>query len=281
MVFLESEILQRFMTVEFMTNVFHILLIIFVGFAAIKIIDILVRKTFVRNASEQSKAIVHKVIMYTGWALISLSVLSELGIKLSALLGAAGVVGIAVGIASQKSLGNIISGFFLVSDKTFEVGDVVKIGTTVGVVHSLDLLSVKLRTFDNTLIRIPNDSIISTELTNITRFPIRRMDFNLQVAYKENLPLVKEILLDIARTNPLCLDEPEPFFMYKEFGNSGIEILFAIWFEKSNYVDVKNRVFEQIKNRFDAAGIEIPFPHVSLYSGSTTKPFPVELRESP
>jgi small-conductance mechanosensitive channel len=249
-----------------------------VGFVVVKLIDLIVRRTFVRNASEQSKAIFHKIIMYTGWALISLSVLSEMGIKISALLGAAGVVGIAVGIASQKSLGNIISGFFLVSDKTFEVGDVVKIGTTTGIVHSLDLLSVKLRTFDNTLIRIPNDSIISTELTNITRFPIRRMDFNLSVGFKEDLTLVKEILLDIARSNPLCLDEPEPFFIYKEFGNAGVEILFAVWFEKSNYVDVKNSVFENIKRRFDAARIEIPYPHVSLYTDRSTVPFPVEIK---
>jgi small-conductance mechanosensitive channel len=278
MAILDSEILQRFMTVEFLMRVLHIVLIILVGFVVVKLIDLIVRRTFVRNASEQSKAIFHKIIMYTGWALISLSVLSEMGIKISALLGAAGVVGIAVGIASQKSLGNIISGFFLVSDKTFEVGDVVKIGTTTGIVHSLDLLSVKLRTFDNTLIRIPNDSIISTELTNITRFPIRRMDFNLSVGFKEDLTLVKEILLDIARSNPLCLDEPEPFFIYKEFGNAGVEILFAVWFEKSNYVDVKNSVFENIKRRFDAARIEIPYPHVSLYTDRSTVPFPVEIK---
>jgi small-conductance mechanosensitive channel len=278
MAILDSEILQRFMTVEFLMRVLHIVLIILVGFVVVKLIDLIVRRTFVRNASEQSKAIFHKIIMYTGWALISLSVLSEMGIKISALLGAAGVVGIAVGIASQKSLGNIISGFFLVSDKTFEVGDVVKIGTTTGIVHSLDLLSVKLRTFDNTLIRIPNDSIISTELTNITRFPIRRMDFNLSVGFKEDLTLIKEILLDIARSNPLCLDEPEPFFIYKEFGNAGVEILFAVWFEKSNYVDVKNSVFENIKRRFDAARIEIPYPHVSLYTDRSTVPFPVEIK---
>jgi len=219
--------------------------------------------------------------MYGAWILITFLVLSELGVKLSALLGAAGVLGIAVGIASQKSLGNIISGFFLVSDKTFEVGDVITIGTKTGVVHSLDLLSIKLRTFDNTLIRIPNDSIISTEITNITRFPIRRMDFTLNVAYKEKLSRVKELLLEIARSNPLCLDEPEPFFLYKEFGSSGVELLFAVWFEKSNYVDVKNSVFEEIKQRFDNEGIEIPFPHVSLYAGSDSQPLAVRLeRES-
>jgi small-conductance mechanosensitive channel len=274
----ESEIFQRFFSVESMTRALHILVIVFLGLLIVRIIDIIVRRTIVRGASEQAKVVFHKSVIYMGWVLISLSVLSELGVRLSALLGAAGLVGIAVGIASQKSLGNIISGFFLVSDRTFEVGDVVKIGTITGLVHSLDLLSIKLRTFDNTLIRIPNDEIISTDLTNITRFPIRRMDFKLRVAYKERLPVVKELLLDIARSNPLCLTEPEPFFMYTEFGSSGIEILFAVWFEKSNYVDVKNSVFEEIKGRFEAEGIEIPFPHLSLYSGRDSANFPVEVK---
>ncbi len=275
--FFANDLLTRYFTSETLFHIIRIVAIVAGGYLIARILDIIIRRTMPRTASDQSKAMVHKTIMYGAWILISFLVLSELGVKLSALLGAAGVVGIAVGIASQKSLGNIISGFFLVSDKTFEVGDVITIGTKTGVVHSLDLLSIKLRTFDNTLIRIPNDSIISTEITNITRFPIRRMDFKLQVAYKESLPRVKEMLLEIARANPLCLDEPEPFFLYQEFASSGVQLLFAVWFEKSNYVDVKNSVFEEIKQRFDEEGIEIPFPHVSLYAGTDSHPLAVRL----
>lgn len=272
-----NDIIARYFTTETLFHVIRIAAIVVAGYLIARILDIVIRKTITRTASDQAKALFHKTIMYGAWTLITFLVLSELGVRLSALLGAAGVVGIAVGIASQKSLGNIISGFFLVSDKTFEVGDVITIGTKTGVVHSLDLLSIKLRTFDNTLIRIPNDSIISTEITNITRFPIRRMDFKLAVAYKENLPRVKELLLEIARKNPLCLDEPEPFFLYQEFGTSGIGLLFAVWFEKSNFVDVKNSVFEEIKQRFQEEGIEIPFPHVSLYAGTDSLPLAVRL----
>ncbi|MCF7913924.1 MAG: mechanosensitive ion channel family protein [Spirochaetaceae bacterium] len=272
---LENNFFSRYFTIEFLHETIQIVLILVIGFLFVRLLNFVVRRSITRNASDQAKAIFHKIITYGGWALITLLVLSELGLRLSALLGAAGVVGIAVGIASQKSLGNIISGFFLMSDKTFEVGDVISVGTKTGVVHSLDLLSIKLRTFDNTLIRIPNDSIISTEITNITRFPIRRMDFKLQVAYKESLPKVKQLLFEAARANPLCLDEPEPFLLFKEFGASGVELQFAVWFEKSDYVSVKNSVFEDIKQSFDKAGIEIPFQHITLYAGSDTRPLPI------
>jgi small-conductance mechanosensitive channel len=141
------------------------------------------------------------------------------------------------------------------------------------------LLSIKLRTFDNLLIRIPNQTIISSELTNVTRFPIRRLDFNIGVAYKENLEVVRDTLIAIAHENPLCLEEPEPLLVFNGFGNSSIDVLLGVWFEKTNYLAVKNSVIMAIKARFDQLGIEIPFPHVTLYAGSATEAMPVRLSE--
>ena len=257
----------------------RVVLILVVGFFLVRLIALIVRRLFTHNLSEQSRMILNKAVVYVGGVLVIIAVLSDLGVKLSALLGAAGVVGIAVGIASQTSLGNIISGLFLVSEKTFEIGDVVTVGTKTGIVYSIDLLSIKLRTFDNLLIRIPNQTIISSELTNITRFPIRRLDFTIGVAYKENLETVRDTLLAIARENPLCLDEPEPLLVFNGFGNSSIDILLGVWFEKSNYLAVKNSVIMTIKERFDSMGIEIPFPHVTLYAGSATEAMPVRISE--
>jgi small-conductance mechanosensitive channel len=158
---------------------------------------------------------------------------------------------------------------------------VIKIGTISGTVYSIDLLSIKIKTFDNLLIRIPNQTVISSEVTNITRFPIRRMDFEIGVAYKEDLGKVKSILEQVARENPLCLDEPEPLIVFQRFGSSSIDILFGIWFEKSTFLKVKNSVFQEIKAAFDREGIEIPFPHVSIYTGEDTKPFPLKKEQKP
>ena len=119
-----------------------------------------------------------------------MAVLGELGVKLTALLGAAGIVGIAVGFASQTSVSNIISGLFLISEKPFAIGDVLKVGGTTGIIQSIDLLSIKIRTFDNLFVRIPNEKILSSEVTNITRFPIRRMDIVFQVDYGQDLARV-------------------------------------------------------------------------------------------
>jgi small-conductance mechanosensitive channel len=258
----------------------NIVLIIVIGYLSILLINLLIRKLLWKNLEQQTKFILNRFILYTGIVIILLLVLDQLNIKITALLGAAGILGIVLGIASQTSIGNIISGLFLISEKTFEIGDLIRVGDKMGTVYSIDLLSVKLKTPDNLLIRIPNQTLISTEVTNITRFPIRRMDITIGVAYKEDLAKVLEILKNLALENSFCLDEPEPLILITEFRESSINILYGLWFEKSNYVNLKNSIMQEIKKTFDREGIEIPFPHRTIYAGEVTKPFPVEVKKN-
>ena len=264
---------------ETLEKVIRFALICIIGLIIIYTLAYLVKRITPAKWSRQRKMIINRFVQYSGFIILFFILVSEFDINLTAIFGAAGIIGIIIGVASQTSIGNIVSGFFLVSEKSFEIGDVIRIGDKSGVVYSIDLLSIKIKTFDNLLLRIPNQTVISTELTNITRFPIRRLDFNVSVAYKEDLKKVKSVLERVAKNNPLSLDEPEPLITFKDFGDSGITILLGIWFEKTNYLAVKNSIFQEIKEAFDAEGIEIPFPHVSLYTGEATKPFPLVVKE--
>ncbi|HYQ58404.1 MAG TPA: mechanosensitive ion channel family protein [Draconibacterium sp.] len=266
---------SKYFNAENLDTLLRLLILLVAGTTIIYLLAFIVRKLLPKSLSKQRKMIVQRLVFYSGFLALAFIIIAELEINLAPFFGAAGVIGLVIGVASQTSIGNIVSGFFLVSEKSFEIGDVIKVGDKAGVVFSIDLLSIKIRTFDNQLLRIPNQTLISTELINVTKFPIRRLDFSLSVAYKEDLDKVKTLLEEVAKANPLSLDEPEPLIVFKEFGSSGIEILLGIWFEKQNYLKVKNSIFLEIKARFDAEGIEIPFPHVTLYTGEATKPFPV------
>ncbi|MGM0620668.1 MAG: mechanosensitive ion channel family protein [Bacteroidota bacterium] len=270
---------SKYFNATTLEKLFFILVVVFIGVAIIYAFSFLVKKILPAKWSRQRKMIINRAIVYTGFIVLFFIVISEMNIDLTAVFGAAGIIGIVVGIASQTSIGNIVSGFFLVSEKSFEIGDVVRLGDKSGTVYSIDLLSIKIKTFDNVLIRVPNQTVISSDLTNVTRFPVRRMDFTVNAAYKEDLDEVKNLLLSVAKNNPLCLDEPEPLVLFTNFGTSGIEILFGVWFEKDNFRLVKNSVFQEIKTTFNKEGIEIPFPHVTLYTGEVTKPFPVEVNK--
>lgn len=271
--------LSKYFNATALEKIVIAVIILVIGLVIIYSLAFVIRKMLPRNWSKQRKMIVNRAVQYVGYITLFFIIVSELELKLGPIFGAAGVIGIILGVASQTSIGNIISGFFLVSEKSFELGDVIRIGDKSGVVYSIDLLSIKIKTFDNLLIRIPNQTVIASEVTNVTKFPIRRLDFEVSVAYKEDLERVKNILLGIAKQNPLSLDEPEPLIVFKNFGSSGIDILLGIWFEKTNYLKVKNSIFQEIKKTFDEEGIEIPFPHVSLYAGEATVPFPIVSRE--
>src|SRR5690606_20718837 len=149
-----------------------------------------------------------------------------------------------IGFASQTSASNLISGLFLVGEKPFQLGDIIKVGETVGEVLSIDLLSVKMRTFDNLFVRITNESLIKTEMTNLTRFPIRRFDMLVGVAYREDISKVRETLMQVANANPLCLDEPEPMFFFTGFGDSSLNIQFSVWVKRESFRDLRNTLQE-------------------------------------
>jgi small-conductance mechanosensitive channel len=203
--------------------------------------------------------------------------LNAIGFNLGVLIGAAGILSVAIGFASQTSASNIISGLFLVAERPFSVGDLIRVGTTTGEVLSIDLLSVKLRTFDNLFVRIPNETLIKSEVTTLTRFPIRRIDLAIGVAYKEDIKKVRKVLERVAQANPLCLDEPKPIFVFLGFGESSLDMQFSVWVKREKFIDLKNSIHEEIKEAFDSEGIEIPFPHRSLYTGSVTEPFPIRV----
>ncbi len=260
-------------------KIIKVILVIVIGLLFVQLLAFIAGKIISKGKSKHLQMIVRRAIIYSGVVLIVFIVFQILGIKASTLFGAAGVVGIVLGIASQTSIGNIVSGIFLVSERSFEIGDLVRVGDKLGVVDSVDLLSIKLKTMDNLLIRIPNQTIITTELINITRYPIRRMEVLISVAYKEDLRKVTEVLTQIIADNPLCLDEPEPLILYKNFGNSGIDIQLGLWFEKTKYKDLRNSIFIDLKEGFDKAGIEIPFPHISLYAGEASKPIKLDLEK--
>ena len=271
------EMFYDLLTAEKIGVFLRTLLLVVAGFLAARLAAALPARLLDKRLSSHQIMLVRRIAYYAVLLLFLTSALHELGFSLAVLLGAAGVLSVAIGFASQTSASNLISGLFLIVEKPFEVGDIITVGGTTGEVLSIDLLSVKLRTFENLYVRIPNETLIKSEVTTLTRFPIRRLDIKMGVAYKEDLSRVREILMRTAENNPVCLDEPEPLFIFLAFGDSALEFQFSVWAVREKFLDLRNSMHEDIKRAFDKAGIEIPFPHLSIYAGSVTDPFPVRV----
>lgn len=250
--------------------------ILIVGYFIARVARNAVGRVSEERFSVHALILLKRAVFYGILILTLVSIMRELGFDLSVVLGAAGILTVALGFASQTSASNLISGLFLTMERPFSIGDVIKVGETIGEVISIDLLSVKVRTFDNLFVRLPNESMIKTEVTTLTKFPIRRADIKVGIAYKEDIEKVKSILQGIALDNPTCLDEPAPLFIVLGFGNSSIDLQFSVWATRENFLALKNEMYQSIKKRFDEEGIEIPFPHISVYAGEATKPLPIK-----
>ncbi len=239
----------------------------------------LARRLFIRASSSRfsahTQAMYSRIIYYALLCLFAITTIDQLGFDVSVLLGAAGILTVAIGFASQTSASNLISGLFLLGEKPFQIGDILRVGSDTGEVISIDLLSVKLRTFDNLFVRIPNEALIKTTVINLTRFPIRRIDLAIGVAYKEDLKRVRQLLLDMASDELRVLEEPQPYCIVTNFGPSSVDLQLSVWTRRELYRDVKSDLMMQVKSLFDSHGVEIPFPHLTLYSGSQTAPFPL------
>jgi small-conductance mechanosensitive channel len=247
-----------------------------IGFAVARAASAGLLKVMGKFLDAQQRMIISRAVYYLVLGLFLVSALHELGFSLSILVGAAGILSVAVGFASQTSASNLISGLFLIVERPFSVGDIITLGNTTGEVLSIDLLSVKLRTFDNLYVRIPNENVIKSEVTTLTKFPIRRIDLQLGVAYKEDISKVRGLLFQLAESNPLSLEEPKPLFIFQGFGDSAINLQFSLWAKRENFLELKNSIQEEIKTAFEEAGIEIPFPQRTLIAGGD-QPFTVRV----
>nr|WP_298892557.1 mechanosensitive ion channel family protein [uncultured Acinetobacter sp.] len=245
------------------------LIFIVLGFFVARIISNGFTATIGKRLNQHQKLIWRRGIFYFIFLLFMIASLREAGFKLSVFLGAAGILTVALGFASQTSASNLISGLFLIGEGSFEVGDTIQVtmirGHTIeGQVISIDLLSVKLLTLDNIFIRLPNEQLIRTPVFNLSKFPIRRIPITLFINFHEDIVKVRQVLIDVADAYSLVLDEPRPQVAVTAFRESTIELLFTVWTKQQYYIQVHDEIQERVRNGFIDNNIEIPIPKMGL-----------------
>jgi moderate conductance mechanosensitive channel len=202
--------------------------------------------------------------------LAGLMVLSELGVNIAPLLAGAGVVGLAIGFGAQRMVQDVINGAFILFQDLMSVGDVVKLGETAGLVEALSIRTVRLRGLDGIVHTIPFSAIEG--VSNLTREFAYHV-FDLGIAYREDVDAVIEVIREVGEElradpeiGPLIL-EPLEIFGLDAFGDSSIVIKGRIKTRPIRQWQVGRAFNRLVKIRFDEHGIEIPFPHRTLYFG--------------
>lgn len=221
--------------------------------------------------------LLRRVLFLVIFLLFFASAMQQLNFKISALLGATGILTVALGIASQTSMSNLISGLFLIGEKPFEIGDSISLNGTTGEIVSIDAMSVRIRTIENTMIRIPNEVLVKSSFTNLSFFPTRRINLTIGIAYTENIHRVMMVLLHIVQKNPLCLPDPAPVVIVEGFSDSAINLQLQVWTQQEDRKDLQSVLYIAIKEAFDREHITIPYPCRAIYTGDAKAGLGVQL----
>ncbi len=250
---------KSFVTWDNFFKLIGILLILLAMTIIYKLIVRAVKRVPEKKLSPQRSILILKFLKYCFYVALIMFVLNLFGIKLSAIWGAAGVAGIAIAFAAQTSVSNIISGIFMVAEKALKIGDLINVAGETGIVDTIDLLSVKVHTLDNQMIRIPNSTIINSTLRNTSYFTKRRLDLKVSVSYDTDMEEALNVLAKAPKYCKSVLKDPAPLVWFDGFGESGINLTLAVWFKSADFLAAKNESFIAIKRVYDEAGIEIPY----------------------
>jgi small-conductance mechanosensitive channel len=268
--------LTKLITELHLVDISQALILTIIGFFVARIASNSLCRFFKNRLSPHQSMLVRRVIFYIIFFLFITSAIQQLGFRLTALLGATGLITVALGIASQTSMSNVISGLFIIGEKPFEIGDTIKVNDLQGEVIAINYLSVRIRTSDNMMVRIPNELLIKSPITNISYFPIRRFDLTFALPQKSDLEMIKQKLLDLAKANAACLDEPPAVITVASLIDNGMQIQFSAWAKKDKYNDLKNTLQTEINAIFSKNNIAMPTPMYNLQV-DTSEPWPIQI----
>lgn len=277
------------------TSGIRIIVIIIGAYVLLKLFSVLIgraekiivkdRGDFFANLEAQKRMrtlsnILNKVAFVTVSVVAIMMVLREIGMDITPLITGAGIIGLAIGFGAQNLVKDVISGFFIIMENQIRVGDVAVVNGTGGLVEEINLRTIVLRDLEGTVHIFPNGTI--NTLSNKTRGWSQYV-IDVGVAYKENVDEVMRVLKEIGdelfkdeKFRPMIL-EPLEVLGVDNFGESSVTIKCIIKTQPLKQWDVGRELRRRIKNTFDQKGIEIPFPHISVYFGERSKPFALNI----
>ncbi len=242
-------------------------IIMAVGVILAKIVSMLFRKYFGPHFEESTSKNIGKGVYYGIIAITLLVVTTSQGIDLSGLVVAGGIFGIVIGFATQSVVSNLISGIFLMSDRPAKTGDVIEIPSSnvLGTLLDIAIFSTRVRMFDGTIMRIPNDKLFTSNIRNLSKTKARRVDFLIGIAYKENIEKAEIEIKNAISKMPYVLVEPVPMVWTEQLADSSVNLRIFAWYPTDSFGEVVPMLPKIIKQCLDKAGIEIPFPQRTIW----------------
>ncbi|MGE6328564.1 mechanosensitive ion channel family protein [Psychrobacter pacificensis] len=196
---------------------------------------------------------------------VVLAALSKVGVQTTSVVAILGGAAVAVGLSLKDQLSNFAAGIMIVTFRPFVRGDYVQISSYTGTVTEITLVNTHLTTINNHDIIIPNSDITTSAVVNYTALPNRRVDITVGIGYDADIKTAKDLMLSLARNNPLSFTDPEPIVRVTNLGDNSVDLTLNVWTTNADWWTMQCQLLEQFKHALDDEDIEIPFPQRSVH----------------
>ncbi len=239
-----------------------------IGMQIIKLVRRILKKSLHRAHADigviQFLDSLTKVVLYL---VLIFFIASGFGLDAASIVALLGSAGVAIGLAVQGSLSNFAGGVLILLLKPFKVGDYIKEDGkgNEGTVSEIQLFYTKLRTFDNKTIILPNGTLANTSMTNVTEAKIRRLDISVGISYDSNIKKAREVLLAMLKEDEAPLKDQVMRVYVDALADSSVNLGIQCWVVQEDYWEAKWRLTENTKEVLDRAGVQIPFPQITVH----------------
>ncbi len=241
-------------------------LILVIGIVIIRLAMKLLNATLEKSKLEKAAhTLIKSVVRIVMYGLLFVMIASHLGINITGIVALASVLTLAVSLALQNALTNVISGFMLLYSNPFDSGDYVEIAGQSGIVTEIGLTYTRLTTTDNKIISIPNSAVTSAEIINYSSTGNRRVTISISASYEAPVEAVLEALREAGGQIPTAFFTPEPFAAVESYGESSINYILRVWCNADDYWDTLFEGNKRAKALFDAKGIKMTYPHINVH----------------
>jgi small conductance mechanosensitive channel len=249
---------------EIFPNLVSALILGFVGWWVIKLINIGVAKFFEKKDYDRTLETFLEDFINNGLkVLLFVMVITQVGVETSSLIAMLGAAGLALGLALQGSLSNFAGGILILIFKPFKVGDFISAQGSEGTVKQITVFNTKLVTFGNQEVIIPNGNLSNDKITNYSSEGVRRENLVIGISYSSSIQKAKDLILELcaADENIMTEEGKEAMVVVSELADSSVNLSVRYWTTTETFWPTKFKMIENIKASFDREGIEIPFPH--------------------
>ena len=246
-------------------DVLFVIVVMAIATIIAKLITTNLRRALIDKMKRDQLELMLKIIYFGIIAIAFIGVLPALGLDLSGLLVAGGIAGIVIGCASQSVVANLVSGIFLISEKPIKIGDQINIEGVAGFVEDVNILSTIIRTYDGLYVRMPNEKVFTSNITNYVAHAARRFEYVIGIRYSDDAEKAIEIIKRLIDEHPFALKNPEPAVFVDNLGDNSVNIVVKIWAPSTEWYGVKMELLWKIKTELEQNGIEIPFPQCVVW----------------